>query len=294
MKEDMVQKVEPPSSTSAHVITYRSAVRTPMQLLRDMVYDARAARYVAWRILVRDLSARYRQTALGFLWAFIPPLAVAGALSVASGSRVLQVGPTPIPYLAYVVFGVVLWQAFSEAATSPIQAVSEARSMLTKINFPREALVIAKGGDVLVNFVVKALLVGAVFVWYGVPVYWTALLAPFALLAMVLLGLAIGTMLAPIGAIYQDAPRVLSVALSFWFFLTPVAYPLPTEGLFSTLVNLNPVTPLMVAIRDLTNLGQLSMPLEFYAVAMLSVVLFVIAWVLFRLTMPYVIERMGS
>jgi lipopolysaccharide transport system permease protein len=259
-----------------------------------MIVDARAAQYVAWRILVRDLSARYRQTALGFLWAFIPPLAVAAALSLASGSRVLQVGQTPIPYVAYVVFGVVLWQAFAEAATSPIQAVAEARSMLTRINFPREALLMAKGADVIVNFFVKAVLVGAVFAWYGVPVYWTAFFALFALFAMVLLGLAIGTILAPIGAIYQDAPRVLSVALSFWFFLTPIAYPLPTDGLFSAVVRLNPVTPLVVAIQDLTTQGTLTMPFEFFTVATLSIMLFIIAWVLFRLTMPYVIERMGS
>lgn len=283
-----------PEHWTEKVYTPASDIRSPVQLARAAFRDGAAARYVAWRILLRDLNARYRQTALGFLWAFIPPIAIAIGLTLATRSKVLQIGETAIPYPAYVILGVTLWQTFTEAATGPIQAVAEARTMLGRINFPREALVIAKGADVLVNLAIKALLVVATFFIYGVGVHWTVMFAPLALIPLLLLGLGIGTILAPIGAIYQDAPRALAVAMSFWFFITPIAYPLPAEGLFARLVLLNPVTPLMVAVQDLTTMGNLTMPMEFAVTSVLSTCFFAGAWLVFRLSMPYVIERMSS
>ena len=108
--------------------------------------DLLASRELAWRLMVRDIKAQYRQSFLGIFWAFIPPIVTAVGFTMASDAKVLNVGVTDLPYPAYVMFSMTLWQTFVEALNSPIQAVNAAKSMLAKINFPREAIILAKLG----------------------------------------------------------------------------------------------------------------------------------------------------
>ncbi|MBR8826537.1 MAG: hypothetical protein DSM107014_01300 [Gomphosphaeria aponina SAG 52.96 = DSM 107014] len=51
-----------------------------------------------------------------------------------------------------------------------------------------------------------------------------------------------GLLLAPLGVLYQDVSRGLTM-LTGVLFLTPVVFPVPEQGLFAILVKLNPVTP---------------------------------------------------
>jgi lipopolysaccharide transport system permease protein len=272
----------------------QSVVRKPVELLGEMYRDVAAARYIAWRLFLRDTRARYRQSALGYLWAVLPPLALAAGLTLATEARVLSVGVTDIPYAAYVIFGVVVWQTFIEMASGPIQAISEARTMLTKVNFPREALIMAKIGDVLLNVLIKFLLVLITFVWYDVSVPVTAFAAPLALGALLVFGLVVGLLLAPLAALYHDFSRGLTMLLGLWFFFTPIAYPAPTSGLFGRIVSWNPLTPLVTTIRELTYVGTISQPTPFFIVVGLSVIGVAIAWMLYRISMPLIIERMSA
>lgn len=65
------------------VYTSESRVRHPIQLVREMGRDLLASRELAWRLLVRDISAQYRQSLFGLLWAFLPPIVAAIGLVVA-------------------------------------------------------------------------------------------------------------------------------------------------------------------------------------------------------------------
>jgi lipopolysaccharide transport system permease protein len=84
--------------------------------------------------------------------------------------------------------------------------------------------------------------------------------------------------LSPLGALYQDVGRGLTVLVSVWFFLTPVVYPVPTEGTLSWLVRLNPVTPLLVTTRELATTGVVSNPLGFWVASGLAFVGLGLGW----------------
>jgi len=280
--------------TTERVYTPEGSVRKPLQLFREMIRDVASARYIAWRIFVRDIRARYRQTALGYVWAFLPPLALAATLTIASDAKLLNVGVTDIPYAAFVVFGVVVWQTFTESVTGPILAITEARTMVTRVSFPREALVMAKVADVIFNLAVKAVLVVAVFAWFGVAVPKTAALTPLALGSVIVVGVVIGVLLAPLAAVYHDFSRGMTILLGLWFFFTPIAYPAPTEGVFARLVRWNPLTPLVTTIRELTYVGTVSQPTEFMFITVAGVLAALVAWVIYRIAMPLVIERMSA
>ena len=276
------------------VYTPESSLRKPLKLFAEMWRDLLGSRELAWRLMRRDITAQYRQSFLGLLWAFLPPIVTAAGFTLAGQAQVLNVGATDIPYPAYVVVSMALWQTFVEALNGPLLGVTNAKQMLSRINFPREAIVLAKLGEVFFNFGIRLLLIAGVFLWYQVAVGWAALLAPLALVSLVLLGTLFGLLLTPLGVLYQDVSKGLLLASGLWFFLTPVVYPVPGSGTFGAVVRLNPVTPLLVTARELATTGVVSGLQGFIVVSAVTAVGLLAAWVLFRLAMPLVIERMGA
>lgn len=272
-----------------------SQLRHPMALLRTIVKDLWAARYLGWRILVRDINARYRQTLLGYAWIVIPPLSVALGLTLATRAQVFRVEATDLPYPVYLVFSVSLWQAFAEAIAAPPALIDKSRSLLARVYFPREALLISGAGDALVNFVVRVALIAAVFLAFGISLSWGALAAVPVAMSLIVLGYAIGLLLAPFATLYHDLSRGITIVLMLWLFLSPVLYPLPrTSGTFTTIVMLNPVTPLLVTAREMA----LGMPVTLGAscamVVAFSVLALCVGWTVCKVSIPIVIERLRS
>jgi lipopolysaccharide transport system permease protein len=276
------------------VYTPESMLRHPKQLFWQMWRDLLASRELAWRLMVRDISAQYRQSLLGIAWAFLPPIIMAAGFTLANEAKVINVGATDLPYPAYVMFSTALWQTFVEALNGPVQAVTLAKPMLARVNFPREALILAKIGEVFFNFAVKLILIVALFIWFRIPITWTIILTPVPLVNLVLLGTFLGVLLAPLGVLYQDISKGLTLITGFWLFLTPVVYPVPRNGTFGFLVQMNPVTPILVTARDLATTGVVSDPNRFWLVSAITLVGLLLTWIAFRLAMPFVVERVSS
>lgn len=277
-------------------ITYssESQIRHPGTVLKGMFVDISSSRTLAFKLMIRDINANYRQSILGYLWAFIPPIIVSYGLLQASESNVINIKKTNLPYPAYVMLSMVLWQTFVESLNGPLQAIKESRSMLSKINFPREAIILSKMGEVLFNFGIKCFLILAIFVYYKISVPPSILFAPFGILLLILQGLSFGMFFAPLGAIIQDFSKGISIITAGWLFITPVLFAVPSEGKFSSIVAHNPVTPLLVTTREMVAVGSLSQLNLFFIHAAITIVMFFLSWVFFRLTMPYVVERMPS
>jgi len=277
---------------SIKVYTAESAMKYPGRLMRSMIRDLWDSRSLAYGLMKRDISALYRQSFFGFLWAFIPALLTALTFSLASKNRILNVGATDIPYAAYVMLSVTLWQTFSEAVLGPVNGLAASRSFITKINFPREALFMAKFGEAIFNFLIKCVLITGIFIFYRIVPSPFIFVALAVVLAMIVLGQSIGLLLAPLGMIYQDFTKGLPLVLGLGMFITPVVYPMPAGGtLVGEIVRMNPLTYLISVIRDLSIYGGTSYGTEVIVVIASSIILFIIAWVVFRLSIPYVIER---
>lgn len=285
------------NANSNHTWTFyspESQIRHPLLLFKLMWRDLLASRELAWRLLIKDISAKYRQSFLGIFWAIIPSIVTAVGFSLAKSGGVVNLGDTDLPYPAYVMFSMTLWQTFVEALQGPVQAVTQAKMMLAKINFPREALILAKLGEVFFNFGIKLVLIIGLFIWFKMPVTWSIILAPVALIHLIILGTLFGLFLAPIGALYRDFVLGLTLVTGLWLFLTPVVYPLPNEGIFSMIVKFNPVTPLLVTTRELATTGVVSDPQGFWIASIFALIGLFLTWIFYRVAMPYVVERISS
>lgn len=275
------------------VYTPESRIRSPRQLIAEMFGDLWLAKSLAWRLFWRDIQAQYRSSFLGTLWAILPAAMTTAGLAFASDTGVLNVGKTDIPYPAFVMLGTVLWQTFLEAFQGPEKAIKASRAVLSRVKFPHEAIILSQLGEVLFNLALKLGLLILLFVVFSVSVSWKVILAPFALLSLIFLGTGLGLFLVPINHLVQDVSRSMEVILLAWFFLTPVIYPVPAQPVLSWIVRLNPVTPLLVTARELVTTGQVSEPWAFAIVSGLSVGALFLGWLVFRLSIPFLVERIS-
>jgi lipopolysaccharide transport system permease protein len=276
------------------VYTPESQLRRPGFLMRGMLRDFRASRELAWRLLVRNISSKYRQTLLGYVWAFLPPLVTALIWVFLNSQGVVDFGDTGCPYALYVMIGTLLWQVFADAIRAPLEMMESCKSMLAKVNLPKEALVLAGVGEVLFSFLVRFVLIVGVLLWFQVPLHLTVLLVPLGILSLVCVGTAVGLLLIPLGLLYKDIRYGLLLMTQLWFYLTPVVYPEPTHFPANLLVKLNPVSPVLISTRHWLTTGQSGDVMGFVIVTAAVFVLMLVGWCLYRIAMPVVIERMGA
>jgi lipopolysaccharide transport system permease protein len=284
------------SSKSGAVTVYSSAsqLSDPSRLFAEMIRDVRVSRTLAWRLLVRNISSRYRHTFFGYVWAFLPPIMTAGVFVFLQNAGYFTVGQTQVPYAVFVLAGLILWQAFADAVHAPLRLVQQSHSMLTKVNFPRESLILAGVGEVLFASLIRLVLLILALFWFGVGVSWTAIWFPFGVLALIGMGIALGLLITPVAILYHDVGQALPFVLYLWMFLTPVIYPAPATWPGSLLVLLNPVSPVLVTTREWLFLGSPHYLSGFFAISGLTLLALLAGWLLYRLALPILIERVSA
>jgi lipopolysaccharide transport system permease protein len=229
------------------------------------------------------------------LWAFILPVANTVTWIFLSASGIVQLQETAIPYPVYVFAGTMLWALLMESITTPIAQTQAARAMLTKLNFPREALIISGLYKILFNGGIKIVLLLCAIPFFGVFPDWnTLMLFPIGLLALILAGTAIGLLLTPIGMLYTDIGRVIPLIMQFAMYISPVVFPMPESGWAAKLFLLNPFTPLILNARSWLTGGSTEMLAYWLGVSAVSLVVLGFALILYRITMPILVERMGG
>jgi lipopolysaccharide transport system permease protein len=282
------------SDVPAVVYTPESKLRSSDTLAKEMWHDLKASRELAWRLMVRDISAQYRQSLFGIFWAFLPPLCTALIFIFLNSRNIINIGETDIPYPVFAIVGTVLWQIFVYSLNAPLKVVSSAKPLLGKINFPKEALILSSLGQTFFDAGTKMVILIAVFFIFKIPVTWGVLFSLPAILVLILLGITLGLSLTPIGLLYTDIPNSLTIITTLWFLITPVVYPPPTGFPFSLLAIVNPVSPILLGARDLATKGVLLNPLPFFVVTCLVVLVLIVTWIVFRLSMAILIERIGT
>lgn len=152
----------------------KAGVRIWAEMFRELV-DSRG---LIWRLVVRDISARYKQSLFGVLWAFLVPLVMMVVFVWIKGKNILPIGKTAMPYAAFVFLGQMVWLVFSRGVTTAANSLVTAGSLVTKINFPREVLVLSTLGQTIFEFLLQAPLLLIIFVWIGFTPKLSILLAP--------------------------------------------------------------------------------------------------------------------
>lgn len=258
---------------------------------QEMIGEMVAGRGLVYRLFLRDFSAKYKQSLLGVAWAILGPLIAVGAFLFLSKSGVLEIGPIDVPYPVYAFVGLTVWQVFAGGVTMCTNSIVAAGSMVTKINFPRETLVVSSMGQAMIELAVRGAFIALMLVWFQVTPAWTVVLVPLALVPLVLLTLAVGLMLSLLNAVMRDVGKMMAPMLMVLLFMTPVLYPAPPGSRLEMVSRFNPLAIFVEAPRSLAFSGTLPDPAGFAVATALSAAALLVAWRVFHLVEPRMAER---
>jgi lipopolysaccharide transport system permease protein len=246
-----------------------------------MIQRTFAARELILAFVRRDLIIRYEHAILGIAWALAVPLA---QMAIFAGvfTRVVRV-ETDIPYPLYAYAGLAAWTFFSSSLRSATRSLSDQAALVSKVNFPREAIPLATVIVALVDFAVTLVPLGALMVWYGVRPTWALLAVPLVVAVLALFAAALALALSVANLLFRDVQHVVEVVLLVWMFATSVVYPVNRVGdAIGRVLALNPLTPILDAYRALLFGTPLPAVNAMLWTGGVTVALLVFAWTLFH------------
>ena len=249
---------------------------------------------LAWQLFCRDFKAQYRQSLLGYVWAFVPMLATTLTWVFLSSQNLVNVGETEIPYPVHVLIGSMLWNLFSKSMLGSMEGFQSGRDVFVKIKCPPEAFVAGGVTHVIFDTLLQCLLLVPAFFLFDLRPPSEIMFVPLGMFSLSLLGVSMGYILIPFASLYGDVARLVAFALSFLMYLTPVVYPTPTEGLAGQIVELNPVAHILDTTRTWLTVGSADSILPFLSISIGSIFLLVGGVVFVRISLPHLISRMGA
>ncbi|GBD96289.1 MAG TPA: hypothetical protein ENG83_15640 [Nitrospirae bacterium] len=264
----------------------------PFLTSRLMWRELASARELIWRLFLRDFSAKYRQSALGVVWALLMPLVMVGMFVGMNRSGILTIQDVGIPYALYAVIGLTIWSVFTVGLTACTSALITAGPMVIKINFPKIALILAASGQGVVELLIRMVLIALAFLYFGVGPSWGGLfIGLICLIPIYLLMTGIGFVLSLAAGVLRDIVNVLNLALMGVMLLTPILYPITGDSLLARANAWNPFNYLVNVPRDFIVKGDTEFMSEFIWVTLLSVTVFYMGWKLFYLAQTKIAER---
>lgn len=260
-------------------------------LFREMVEEVINSRWLTWQLFRRNFNALYRQSLLGIGWALIIPLVSVGTFIYLNAGGIFDTGVTTVPYPLFAVAGVALWQLFAMGLTLSANSLVSAGSMITKINFPRESLVISAVVQGTIPSLIQIVVLFVLFACYQIVPPLTVLLVPLAVIPLLVLTLGLGFIISLINGVLRDVGNSITVLVTFLIFLTPVLYAKPASGIVAVVSQYNPLYYLVSVPRDLLILGS-TVEWQGYAYSTLfSFAVLLTCWVAFHLAETRIPER---
>jgi len=226
-------------------------------------------RDLALQIAARDITVRYRQTALGIAWAVLQPLGFMVVFSLFFGN-LAGISSEGIPYPLFSLAALVPWSFFASSLLLGSDSLVTNSALISKIYFPRifiPAGVVAAG---LVDLAISTVILFAVVLIWGLTPSAGVLLLPFLVLVTVAAALGVGAALSAINVRYRDVRYVVPFAVQLWLFATPVAYPITLlDEPWRTLSAINPMVGVVEGFRWAA-LGETAAPWALIAISAAS------------------------
>ncbi len=206
---------------------------------RELLY------FLAWR----DVKVKYKQTALGVLWAVIQPLLAMLVFSVLFG-RFARMPSDGLPYPLFVYIGILPWNYFASVLGQSTNSLVAGSNLITKIYFPRLIIPASSAIAAMLDFFFGAVFLGVMMVYYGVSLSPGILLVPFLVAITLMNAIGFGIWFSALNVRYRDIQYAIPFLIQIWMFATPVIYPRSLlGGRYGWLLMLNPMGGVIEAFR---------------------------------------------
>ena len=236
-------------------------------------------------LVARELKARYRGSVLGFFWSFINPLLLLLVYwfvfsVVLPGIRPLDIAP----YALFMFCGLLPWTWFSSSVLEASNVLIAGGNLIKKVLFPAEVLPVVTVLANMIHFLLGLPIIAAALVYFAVPVRPLELLwLPVVVLVQLFLTLGLALIVSSLTVHFRDLKDILGNLMTFWFFATPIIYPMslaPPSG--KVLLDLNPFTHLVISYQEILFYdGPFGHWKWLLALGGVSIVLFLLGYFLF-------------
>ena len=245
-------------------------------------------RDLIWLFTQRNFIVKYKQTILGPAWLFLNPLISSVIYAFVFGG-IAGIGTDGVPSILFYLAGNAIWTYFSSCVTQNAGTFTSNAGVFGKVYFPRLTIPASNVLSSALQFGVQMLLVLGFLLFYvftgAVTPNWIAwLLIPLVLLHLGLLGLGCGIIISSLTTKYRDLSILVTFGVSLWMYITPIVYPISQmgDGLFKTILMLNPVTaPVELFRYAILGVGNV-MPVYLVISGVMTVIILIIGIMIFN------------
>jgi lipopolysaccharide transport system permease protein len=228
---------------------------------------------LAWR----DISVRYKQTAIGVIWAVLRPFLAMVIFTVVFG-RIAKMPSHGIPYPILVFAAMLPWQFFSNSLAEASQSLIANTNLISKVYFPR--LIIPAGAVItsLVDLLISAALLGILMVWFHFLPDWRLLTLPFFSVLAFSTALGPGLLLTALNVRFRDFRYIVPFVVQFGLFISPVGFSsdvIPEN--WRLLFSLNPMVGVIDGFRWAICRGESSIYLPGFILSIVTISIFLYA-----------------
>lgn len=231
----------------------------------------------------KDIRGKYKGSFLGILWSFLNPLLQVVVYWIVF--PYLFRGASIPNYLCYLVTGIIPWTFFITVINQGTMCIRVNAGIIKKVYFPREILVISQTLSGMVNFFISCIIVVIFCIGTGAGISYHIILLPIIAVIQGALSLGIAFILAAVNVYVQDTEFIVGFILNMGFYGTPVLYSLDMfsgAGILFQLISLNPLTIIINSYRDIFLYHEWPDALQLGLVAVLSAVILVIGYAIFK------------
>jgi len=206
---------------------------------RELVY------FLVWR----DVKVRYKQTALGAIWAILQPVFTMVVFSLFFG-RLGKMPSDGLPYPLFSFAALVPWTYFSHGLSQASNSLVGSANLIKKVYFPRLAIPIASVASGLIDFALAFLVLLGMMLYYGILPGSKVIVLPLLLLLTLVTSLGVSLWLSALNVHFRDVRHVIPFLTQLWLFSTPIAYPssLLSEP-WRTVYSINPMVGVVEGFR---------------------------------------------
>jgi lipopolysaccharide transport system permease protein len=208
-----------------------------------------AYRELLYFLVWRDVKVRYKQTALGAIWAILQPVFTMVVFSLFFG-RLGKMPSDGLPYPLFSFAALVPWTYFSHGLSQASNSLVGSANLIKKVYFPRLAIPIASVASGLIDFALAFLVLLGMMLYYGILPGGKVIVLPLLLLLTLVTSLGVSLWLSALNVHFRDVRHVIPFLTQLWLFATPIAYPssLLSEP-WRTVYSINPMVGVVEGFR---------------------------------------------
>ncbi len=248
-----------------------------MNLVRKII-SLNRFKFLLSQLVKRDFKIKYRGSFLGVLWSVLNPLLNMIVLSIVFS----QVFRAVDNYKMYLLSGLTVFNFYSEASNTAINAIAGNFGLITKVYFPKFILPFSKVISSAINLGISIVVFFILGAFMGIKIWWGIILVPFMLIFLILFSSGMSFILSTLQVFFRDTQHLYGVLLTIWMYGTPILYPIDIIPMaVLPIFKANPLYIFIDFLRQITLNGVMPEATSFLYCALWGIGTFIVGAIVF-------------